>query len=72
MIDHPPSSDQTQVDVPLSAPHVLTPAELVDDAGEEDEQVLHEERHSRVSVLGVERLSFVVMNILAKEDVGLR
>ena len=54
----------------MSAPHVLAPAELIGDAGEEDEEVLQEESHTRVGVLRVESFGLIIMDILAKQDVG--
>ena len=54
----------------MSAPHVLAPAELVGDAGKEDEEVLQEEGHTRVGVLGVERFGLIIVDILSKQDVS--
>ena len=54
----------------MSAPHILTPAKLVGDAGKEDEEVLQEESHARVGVHRVERLRLIIMHILSKEDVS--
>ena len=54
----------------MSAPHILTPAKLVGDAGKEDEEVLQEESHAGVGVLWIERLGLIIMDILSKQDVG--
>ena len=53
----------------MSAPHILAPAELVGDAGKEDEEILQEESHARVGVLWVERFSLVIVDILSKQDI---
>ena len=62
--------DLAHVDIHMSAPHILAPAELVGDAGEEDEEVLQEESHTRVGVLWVEGLGLIIMDILSKQDVS--
>ena len=62
--------DLAHVDIHMSAPHILAPAELVGDAGKEDEEVLQEESHTRVGVLWVEGLGLIIMDILSKEDVS--
>ena len=61
--------DLAQVDIHMSAPHILTPAELVGDAGKEDEEVLQEEGHTRVGVLWVESFGLIIVDILSKQDV---
>ena len=53
----------------MSAPHILAPAELVGDAGKEDEEVLQEEGHTRVGVLWVECFGLIIVDILSKQDV---
>ena len=58
------------MNIHMSAPHVLAPAELIGDAGEEDEEVLQEESHTRVGVLRVESFGLIIVDILAKQDVG--
>ena len=51
-----------------SVPHVLSSSKLVDDARDQDEEVLHEERHSRV---GDSRLEVLVglVNIFSKQNI---
>ena len=51
-----------------SVPHVLGSSKLVDDARDQDEEVLHEERHSRV---GDSRLEVLVglVNIFSKQNI---
>ena len=62
--------DLAQINIYTSAPHILTPAKLVGDAGEEDEEVLQKEGHPRVGGIWVESFGLIIMNILSKQDVG--
>lgn len=62
-------SDLTDVAVHLSV--LLRPPELVNHASQEDEQVLQEESHPGVGVIGLEGvLAVMTVDVLAEENVG--